>query len=574
MKHIRIHILFLIGLWVSNYSFSQEYTKHILAKDNPKVRFAILADRTGGEERGVFNKVIEQINTLSPDFVVSIGDVIDGYTTDESYLNGLWSEFDSLKKAIQVPFYIAPGNHDVSNPWMEKQWKKRFGCTYQALEVNDDLLLFLNTDDGGASCISQQQVDYFRRSLNEYKKNGWIYLFMHRPLWKYGEKGGCEKIEELLLQKKNVIVFSGHEHHYVMNNRNGRKYYMLSTSGGGNNLRSNSLGEFHHFFFVTMDKEEPKVSNILLNGIMSERVVNELNEKTVSVMRNENWFQVKPTLLQDNKQQRVSTQLLLNNDATVSVRIKGKLPFDSLMQFVPSKIDTVIPAQSKATIALSMLNNSGVDLLCTPINISLEACAKVEKDAPEIVTHVNKEWVFDVVRMLQNNAKPDWIDVRPGYIKEDWDWKGDHDGRFRFSFSADKRNLILEIDANDDCLILDSEDPRKLQDKFFVKIASAEGEQLNNAMQIICIDGNVFVDDKFQKLTKIKGTVSHSEGKLNAKLIIPKSLLGNEYHRIRLNVGFMDHDNKLNTKPSVLWWNTLWQTEQENNHSGIFLLNN
>lgn len=574
MKHAHFHLLLLIGLLMSSYSYSQKHNKNRLAKAESKVRFVVLADRTGGEDRGIFKEVVDQMNTLCPDFVVSVGDVIDGYTTDQFYLNNLWSEFDSLTTAIKVPLYIAPGNHDVSNPWMENQWKKRFGCTYQAVDVNDDLLLFLNTDDGGASCISQQQVDYFRHALNEYKKEGWIYLFMHRPLWKYGDKGGYEKIEELLQHAKNVIVFSGHEHHYVMNNREGRRHYMLSTSGGGNNLRSNSLGEFHHFFFVTMDKEEPTVSNILLNGVVPERIVNELNETTVSVMRNESWFHLKPTLLQAHKQKEVSTQLLLNNDAAVSIRIRGKLPSISSIQFAPSEIDTVLPAQSKATIKLSMLNSAGVNLLSAPIKIALEASAKVEQDAPEIVTRLEKEWVVDVPRIIQSQTTPEWINVRPGYIKEDWDWKGDDDGRFCFALSANQRNLILEINAIDDQLILHPNDPQRLQDKLFVKIASGDGEELGKTMHIMCVDGNLFLDDNLQQIKEIKGTVGHSEGKLSAKLILPKHLFGDKCHRIRLNVGFMDHDNELNTKPSVLWWNTLWHTEQENKHSGIFLLNN
>lgn len=574
MKYIRLNLLLIAFSFISSYAYSQEDSKNRMIREEPKVRFAVLADRTGGEDRGIFKKIIGQMNTLSPDFVVSIGDVIDGYTTDESYLNRLWNEFDSLTQTIKVPFYIAPGNHDVSNSWMEAQWRKRFGCTYQAVDVSDNLFLFLNTDDGGTSRISQQQIDYFRHCLNKYSKEGWIYIFMHRPLWKYEEKSGYEKIEELLRSRDNVIVFSGHEHHYVMNNREGRKYYMLSTSGGGNNLRSNSLGEFHHFFFVTMDKTGPQVSNILLNGIAPESIVNEENEKTVSVMRNQSWFYLEPTLLQDRKQREVSTQLVLSNDATVPVRIKGKLPFLPAIQFSPSEIDTIIPAQSKGTILLNLLNGSKTDLLDFPIKISLEAGTNMAKEDSEIVTHLEKIWELDVPRVIQTSLEDEWINVRPGYIQEDWDWKGDSDGKFRFSLSSDQHNLILKINAFDDHLIFYPNEPQRLQDKFFVKIVSADDRESDNFVSVICVDGNSFLDDNYKRVERIKGNVSHADGRLSAKLIIPKQLLGSKYNRIRLNIGFMDHDNELNTKPSVLWWNTLWNTKQENKHSGFFLLNN
>lgn len=574
MKWQYTYFLITFALVGSLNGFSQNLRKTEESFKAPKVRFAILADRTGGESRGVFKEIVSQMNTLCPDFVVSVGDVIDGYTTNELHLTNLWNEFDSLATDIKVPFYVAPGNHDISNGWMEEEWKKRFGQTYRSLSVNDDLFFFLNTEDGKASCISQQQVDYFRHALEEYKKDGWIYLFMHRPLWKYENKDGYEKIEELLGNRQRVLVFSGHEHHYVMNNIDGRRYYMLSTSGGGNNLRNISLGEFHHFFFVTMDKENPTVSSIQLNGIVSDKIVNEKNEKTVSVMRNESWFSIKPTLLQKTNQEKVLTNLQIVNDATIPIRITGKLPSNSQIQFTEEEIDTIVPARTKVSIELTLVNIGRVNLLEQPIRIALEARAKIEDHAPEIVTHLSKIWELDVVRLISKEIKADWINVRPGYIKEDWDWKGDTDGKFSFSFSANEQNLILEIKATDDQLILYPKEPQRIQDKFFVNMTSSVSEEVKKRLNLICMDGDSFFDENYQLIKGIKGTVNHTDVNLNVKIIIPKKMLGNRFDKVRLNIGFMDHDNDLNTKPSVLWWNSLWHSSEENNHSGIFSINN
>src|SRR6516162_6552026 len=42
--------------------------------------FAVVSDRTGAERKGVFPKAVAQLNLLQPRFVVSVGDLIEGYT--------------------------------------------------------------------------------------------------------------------------------------------------------------------------------------------------------------------------------------------------------------------------------------------------------------------------------------------------------------------------------------------------------------------------------------------------------------------------------------------------------------
>src|SRR5689334_16197606 len=45
-------------------------------------RFAILPDRTGGNRPEVYESALAKLNLLQPEFVLSTGDLIDGYTTD------------------------------------------------------------------------------------------------------------------------------------------------------------------------------------------------------------------------------------------------------------------------------------------------------------------------------------------------------------------------------------------------------------------------------------------------------------------------------------------------------------
>src|SRR5262245_21874942 len=51
-----------------------------LNNDPADFQFAIVSDRTGGHRAKVFSRAIDQLNLLQPEFVVSVGDLIEGYT--------------------------------------------------------------------------------------------------------------------------------------------------------------------------------------------------------------------------------------------------------------------------------------------------------------------------------------------------------------------------------------------------------------------------------------------------------------------------------------------------------------
>src|SRR5262249_4306557 len=52
--------------------------------------FAIVSDRTGGHRARIFSQAVEQLNLLQPQFVVSVGDLIEGYTENPAKLAEEW----------------------------------------------------------------------------------------------------------------------------------------------------------------------------------------------------------------------------------------------------------------------------------------------------------------------------------------------------------------------------------------------------------------------------------------------------------------------------------------------------
>src|SRR5689334_6056871 len=55
--------------------------------------FVVVSDRTGGHRPRIFSQAVEQINLLQPAFVVSVGDLIEGYSTDRNDVTRQWKEF-------------------------------------------------------------------------------------------------------------------------------------------------------------------------------------------------------------------------------------------------------------------------------------------------------------------------------------------------------------------------------------------------------------------------------------------------------------------------------------------------
>src|SRR5262249_20182937 len=69
------------------------WTNLRLNNDPSEFKFLVVSDRTGGHRAGVFSQAVEQINLLQPEFVVSVGDLIEGYTKDADKLTEQWKEF-------------------------------------------------------------------------------------------------------------------------------------------------------------------------------------------------------------------------------------------------------------------------------------------------------------------------------------------------------------------------------------------------------------------------------------------------------------------------------------------------
>src|SRR3954447_24555687 len=75
-----------------------------LNNDPADFQFALVSDRTGGHRPQVFARAVEQLNLLQPEFVLSVGDLIEGYSEDRAKVEGEWREFQGYVNKLQMPF--------------------------------------------------------------------------------------------------------------------------------------------------------------------------------------------------------------------------------------------------------------------------------------------------------------------------------------------------------------------------------------------------------------------------------------------------------------------------------------
>jgi hypothetical protein len=247
---------------------------HIPLRNDPAdFQFAILADRTGGERPGVFPAALDKLNLLQPEFVLCVGDLIEGKSDDPDQIRAEHAELHDMLLARRLPFFRIPGNHDLTNDAMTRIWQEDLGRTYYHFTYRDVLFLCLNSEDppqaDKSPHFSDEQIAWLARVLKRNADVRWTLVFLHKPAWETRKDTGWAKIEPLL-QDRPHTVFAGHNHTYLKTRRGDNDYYKLATTGGSSTLAGLEQGKFDHLMWVTMTDRGPIIANLLLDAIRDD----------------------------------------------------------------------------------------------------------------------------------------------------------------------------------------------------------------------------------------------------------------------------------------------------------------
>jgi len=360
----------LIGMYISmkgqpaHFQAPQDSANpwtHLEFYDDPQnFKFAIVSDRTGGLRPGIFDEAVKKLNLLMPEFVMSVGDFIPGVTTDKEQLNAEWTEFDSILAPLKVPFFYLPGNHDISNDIMRAYWNKKFGRAYYHFTYKNVLFIALDSNPESAETINTEQINYVQEVLSQHQEVRWTMLFLHHPLWLYGEyAGGFPQIEQLLSDRPHTVI-AGHTHRYLYQKRNDINYYVLATTGGGSGLRGPRFGEFDHVTLVTMTDEGPRLVNLRLEGILPHDITTQADyDLTQHLVES---TQLKPLVLStsNDRFEKGSVYLTLNNPGEDTLHIYGRYFHHHYLTLDTTEIKLTLAPQETSQIHTTVISDKSL----------------------------------------------------------------------------------------------------------------------------------------------------------------------------------------------------------------------
>lgn len=437
--------------------------------DPRRFQFAIVADRVGGHRPGIFEAAMAKLNLMQPEFVLCVGDLIEGYSEDPPTIRSEWAEVEGMVRSLEMPFFFVPGNHDVTNLTEVAEWQNRFGRLYYHFVYQDILFLCLDSDDPPTDRISSAQIDYVRQALQENPQVRWTLVFLHKPLWTYAQDTGWSQIEALLEGRPHT-VFAGHYHTYAKDERNGSRYFILATTGGASSLQGPVYGEFDHLVWVTMTDEGPRIANLMLDGIQDEDIRTARTAAIVDQVLMGNAVALMPIWAEGQHFRGAVTQLQLTNDTDLPMRLRGQFQPDAVLQVLPTELQVTVPPKSTHPVPLTVQPLRGkvaIDGL-KPLTLNWQLTFDPDGDRP-IALDGSSRVVVD--RYLTCGAgRPhqvdgdlsDWPDLpfvcrQPAQVRVAPDsWQGVADGSFRFGVEYDENTLYVAAEITDDQVVADT----------------------------------------------------------------------------------------------------------------------
>lgn len=208
--------------------------------------FVVVSDRTGAQVEGEWDSAVREVNLLKPDFVICVGDLIEGMTEDNAEITRQWEEFESITEKFDAPFFYCAGNHDVSNDVMWKIYVERHGVdsrSYYSFGYRGCHFVVLDSHTAlQKTAFAEEQFAWLTEDLAAAKDTAHVFVFYEIPRLCYLWEDTREDTNLLtgthwtrlraLLPAEKTTIFNGHWHGLTFHLVDGIPTYILAATGG------------------------------------------------------------------------------------------------------------------------------------------------------------------------------------------------------------------------------------------------------------------------------------------------------------------------------------------------------
>ena len=272
-------------------------------KDRRSFSFVIFGDRTGGRPEGikVLERAVAASNRLAPDFVMTVGDLVQGYNTGDKWLQQM-REYKAVMAKLKQPWYPVAGNHDVYGGRGNRSgnvdlYRKHFAPLWYSFDYkwahfvvlfSDEHLSFRNPAKD--QNMSPEQLAWLRQDLLKTKARQ-VYVFLHHPRWLY--KGtNWPAVHKVLAQDGRVqAVYAGHLHVYRDDGvKDGVHYYTVAVTGGNAGGLKSPVA-LQHMNHILVTPQGPTMSVLPVGSVVGSNLALGKEVDTLNALRRGDWLQ-------------------------------------------------------------------------------------------------------------------------------------------------------------------------------------------------------------------------------------------------------------------------------------------
>ncbi|MCM2393604.1 metallophosphoesterase [Streptomyces albipurpureus] len=192
-------------------------------------------------------RAVAELNRLSPDFVVHLGDLVHPVPALETFTTAATS-FQEIYSGLACPLYLVPGNHDVGDkpgewlpaksvtePFLEK-YRSIFGRDYYSFDHGGCHFVVINAQLLNSGLVAEQQQRTWLEDDLQRSREQRTFAFTHYPAFITSptEIGHYDNIDEparswLLDRFAEFRVegaFGGHVHNFFYNRHRDSDHYV------------------------------------------------------------------------------------------------------------------------------------------------------------------------------------------------------------------------------------------------------------------------------------------------------------------------------------------------------------